>query len=69
MRLSLLKSALGHDFQEDGNVKILIELEPGQTPCFSHMAEWEMDLTEKLGRQVDLCVPKEISQPFRHRHL
>lgn len=63
-RLSLFGSILRGDFGSDSDVDVLVEFEPGKTPglAFFQMQE---ELTDLLGRQVDLHTPGSLSRYFR----
>lgn len=64
-RLAFFGSALRPDFRPDSDVDVLVEFEPGRTPDLFSMAEMQLDLSELLGRQVDLRTPGELSRYFR----
>lgn len=64
-RLSLFGSVLRDDFRPDSDVDMLVEFEPGRTPSLLAMAGLEMELSEMLGRRVDLRTPKDLSRYFR----
>mgnify|MGYP000324317336 CR=1 FL=1 len=68
-RLSLFGSILREDFRTDSDVDILVEFEPGKTPSLVTMVGLEMELSEKLGRRVDLRTPKDLSRYFRDEVL
>ncbi|MDA3898785.1 MAG: nucleotidyltransferase domain-containing protein [Desulfobacteraceae bacterium] len=64
-RLSLYGSVLGHDFSQDSDIDMLIEFEPGTKAGFFKLAQMENELSEILGRKVDLRTPAELSRYFR----
>jgi len=64
-RLSLFGSILTEDFRPDSDVDVLVEFEPGHTVGLLSMAALELELTEILGRKVDLRTPAELSRYFR----
>lgn len=68
-KLSLFGSVLRDDFTIDSDVDILIELLPGKSIGFFGLAAWEMELTETIGRKVDLRFPEELSPYFRQKVL
>jgi uncharacterized protein len=68
-KLSLFGSVLRDDFRPDSDVDILIELRPGKSIGFLGLAEWEIELTEMIGRKVDLRFPEELSRYFRQKVL
>jgi predicted nucleotidyltransferase len=67
-RLALFGSALREDFAPDSDVDVLVEFEPG-TPVGLRFVVIQEELTEVLGRQVDLNTPGFLSPHFRHRVL
>ena len=64
--LSLFGSVLREDFRADSDVDILVEFDPDQVPGFAFFA-MEQELTEMIGRSVDLHTPKSLSRYFRDR--
>jgi hypothetical protein len=64
-KLALFGSVLREDFRPDSDVDVLVEFEPGHTVGLLSMAGLEMELSEALGRKVDLRTPAELSRYFR----
>lgn len=64
-RLSLYGSILRDDFGPDSDVDVLVEFQPGKTPGLLGMAALESELSEMIGRKVDLRTPEELSRYFR----
>lgn len=67
-RLALFGSVLRDDFGPDSDVDVLVEFEPGRVPGLRFFA-LERELSEILGRKVDLNTPNFISPYFRDRVL
>jgi|SRR6516165_1078243 predicted nucleotidyltransferase len=67
-RLALFGSVLREDFGPDSDVDVLVEFEPGRIPGLRFFA-LERELSEILGRKVDLDTPNFISPYFRDRVL
>lgn len=65
-RLSLFGSVLGSAFGPDSDVDVLIEFEPGRTPGFGFF-EIQDELSDLLGRKVDLNTPGFLSRYFRDK--
>ena len=63
-RLSLFGSALGNDFSADSDVDVLVEFEPGHTPGLAFFS-MQRDLSEIIGRQVDLNTANDLDPSFR----
>ena len=63
--MSLYGSILTDDFGDDSDVDVLVEFLPGSTPGLLRMAALEAELSEMLGRRVDLRTPEELSRYFR----
>jgi uncharacterized protein len=61
-------SALREDFRPGSDLDVLVEFDPEHTPglAFSGM---EPELSELLGRKVDLNTPKFLSPYFRDKIL
>lgn len=67
-RLAFFGSVLREDFRPDSDVDVLVEFEPGRTPGLAFFA-MEQELSEILGRRVDLNTPQFVSPRFRERVL
>jgi len=65
-RLSLFGSVLRDDFSDDSDIDVLVEFEPGCTPGFGFITIQD-ELSELLGRDVDLNTPQCLSRYFRDR--
>jgi predicted nucleotidyltransferase len=64
-KLSLFGSSLRDDFRSDSDVDILVEFEPGAHVGLITFAGLELELSEILGRKVDLNTPGFISKYYR----
>jgi len=64
-RLFLFGSALREDFTPDSDIDILVEFCQGHTPGLIKLAGIEIELSEILGRKVDLRTPQDLSRYFR----
>jgi hypothetical protein len=67
-KLSLFGSALRGDFRQDSDVDVLVEFEPGHVPGLAFFA-MQNELSEILGRKVDLNTPQFLSRYFREQVL
>lgn len=67
-RPALFGSVLRDDFRPESDVDILVGFEPGKTPGLAFFGI-EQELSEVLGRQVDLKTPQELSKYFRDEVL
>jgi len=68
-KLSLFGSVLGDDFRPDSDVDVLAEFEPGAVVGLIRLAGMEIELSEMLGRKVDLNTAGFLSRHFRDRVL
>jgi len=69
--LSLFGSVLTDDFRPDSDVDVMVEFEPGYTPGLAFF-EMEMELSELIGRKVDLVTRQSVEQGrnwIRRRHI
>ena len=64
-KLSLFGSVLRDDFRPDSDVDVLVEFREGVRAGFLTMAAMERELSQLLGRRVDLRTPAELSRYFR----
>ena len=67
-KLSLFGSVLRDDFRPDSDIDVLVEFEPGARTGFAFFA-MEIELSEILGRKVDLNTPGFLSKYFRDQVL
>jgi len=64
-RLSLFGSVLTERFRPDSDIDMLVEFEPGHSIGLLQLATIERELSELMGRKVDLRTPAELSRYFR----
>ena len=64
-RLSLFGSVLRDDFRPDSDVDMLVEFEPGKRIGLFGLSALQNELSDMIGRQVDLRTPEELSRYFR----
>ena len=64
-KLSLFGSVLRDDFRPDSDVDVLVEFREGVRAGYLTMAAMERELSQLLGRRVDLRTPAELSRYFR----
>ena len=65
-KLALFGSVIRDDFGPDSDIDILVEFEPGFMPGLEFFG-MEIELTEMLGRKVDLNTTGFLSPYFRDR--
>ena len=64
-KLAFFGSVLREDFRSDSDIDILIELDRRYPTGYMKMARMERELSEIIGRKVDLRTPEELSRYFR----
>ena len=67
-KLALFGSVLREDFRPDSDVDVLVEFEPGQRVGLAFFGMQD-ELSELLGRTVDLHTPSFLSRYFRDKVL
>ena len=67
-KLSLFGSVLREDFGPNSDVDVLVEFEEGHVPGLAFFAI-ESELSDILGRKVDLNTAQFLSQYFRDQVL
>ena len=67
-QLSLFGSVLRNDFSAESDVDMLVEFEPGHTPGLAFFS-LQRDLSELIGRQVDLNTANDLDPSFRRKVL
>lgn len=64
-RLALFGSVLRGNATPESDIDFLVEFEPGHVPGLIKLAGMELELSELLGRKVDLRTSQELSRYFR----
>ena len=64
-KLSLFGSILTTRFRPESDVDILVEFDPARIPTLFDIAGMELELSEMLGRKVDLRTAEDLSRYFR----
>jgi predicted nucleotidyltransferase len=67
-KLSLFGSVLRDDFTSQSDVDLLVEFEQGKTPGLA-IVDLQDELSQMLGREVDLRTAAELSRFFREKVL
>lgn len=67
-RLALFGSVLRDDFRPDSDIDVLVEFEPDHIPGLAFFV-MQRELSEILGRPVDLNTPGSLSRYFRDQVL
>ncbi len=68
-RLAVFGSVLRDDFGPDSDVDVLVEFEPGHCVGLITLAGMQNELSDLLGRKVDLNTPAGLSPYFRDAAL
>lgn len=64
-KLSLFGSMLKGTARPDSDIDLLVEFEPGHVPGLIALAGIEIELSDLLGRKVDLRTAEDLSRYFR----
>ncbi len=64
-KLSLFGSVLTPRFREGSDIDMLVDFEPEHVSGYFGLVGIEMELSETIGRKVDLRTPGELSRHFR----
>ncbi len=68
-KMAFFGSVLRDDFGPDSDVDVLVEFEPGAHVGLIALAGMENELSDLLGRRVDLNTPGCLSRYFREEVL
>lgn len=63
-KLALFGSILHEDFRPDSDIDVLVEFDPNHIPGLAFFG-MDLELSEMLGRKVDLNTPQCLSRYFR----
>jgi len=64
-KLALFGSALSDELNPDSDIDLLVEFEEDHIPGLITLAGMEIELSDKIGRKVDLRTPRDLSRYFR----
>lgn len=64
-KLSIFGSALRENLGPDSDIDILVEFDPDNIPGLIRLAGMENELSEILGRKVDIRTAQDLSRYFR----
>ncbi len=64
-KLSVFGSFIRNQMQPESDIDILVEFERNHTPGLFSIVKMEMELSEIIGRKVDLRTPEDLSKYFR----
>ncbi|HPD58225.1 MAG TPA: nucleotidyltransferase family protein [Smithellaceae bacterium] len=64
-KLSFFGSVLRDDFRPDSDVDVLVEFYHGHQIGLLKIAAMEQELSEIIGRKVDMRTPADLSRYFR----
>ena len=65
IKLSLFGSALRDELTPESDIDLLVEFEEDHIPGLITLAGMEIELTEIIGRKVDMRTPLDLSRFFR----
>jgi hypothetical protein len=68
-RLAFFGSVIRDDFTPESDVDVLVEFEPDRVPGLITFAGYQIELSEMLGRPVDMHTPRSLSRHFREEVL
>ena len=68
-KLMLFGSALQNELKSKSDIDILVEFDENHMPGLMDLAGIEIELSEIIGRKVDLRTPAELSRYFRDQVL
>ena len=67
-KLAFFGSVLREDFTPESDVDVLVEFEPDHVPGLAFF-QMQRELSEMLGRKVDLNTPQDLSPYYRDKVL
>jgi uncharacterized protein len=67
LKFAYFGSVLRDNFKPDSDIDILVELDPDAIIGLLEMAQMEIELSEMIGRNVDIRTPEDLSIYFRDK--
>jgi predicted nucleotidyltransferase len=68
-RLAFFGSILRDDFRPDSDIDVLVEFEPGHRVGLLRLTAMELELSDLVGRKVDLNTAGSLSPYYRNEVL
>jgi len=65
VKISLFGSALRDELKPDSDIDLLVEFDRDHMPGLFDITRMEIELSEIIGRKVDLRTPEDLSIYFR----
>jgi predicted nucleotidyltransferase len=65
IKMSLFGSALRGELKLGSDIDILVEFDKNHMPGLFDISRMEIELSETIGRKVDLRTPEDLSRYFR----
>ncbi len=65
VKMALFGSALRDELKPDSDIDLLVTFDENHIPGLMDIAGMEIELSEIIGRKVDLRTPAELSRYFR----
>ena len=65
-KLSVFGSAIRNELRPDSDIDLLVEFDDVHIPGLFTIAHMEAELSERLGRKVDLRTAEDLSSYFRN---
>ena len=62
VRLAVFGSALRDDFGPESDIDVLVDFDPSRRPSLLDLVEIESDLSELLGRDVDMLTRASVER-------
>ena len=69
IKLALFGSVLTDNFSDKSDIDILVEFDPQHIPGLFSFVRMKEEISEKLGRKIDLRTPEDINKLFRNEVL
>ena len=67
--LALFGSVLRDDFAPESDVDVLVTFAPGENWTLLDVVEMQRNLTDIIGREVDLVLRESLVNPFRRHEI
>ena len=65
-KLAVFGSAIKNELRADSDLDILVEFNPKHIPGLLTLCKMQNELTDMVGRQVDMRTPEDLSRYFRN---
>lgn len=67
--LGIFGSGLRDDFHDQSDIDVLVSFSPDSQWCLFHLVDMQVELSELMGREVDIVEKEALRNPFLRKEI